>query len=157
MNLTSIHQRYQHALPSVQSLTLLFVRVTCGWNFFLAGKGKLAHIEATTEFFASLSLPAPHAHAVLIGSLEMVGGLLLLSGLFTRAIAVPLAATMIVAYATAHREEGFLSLSDFTDQAPFSFLVACMIAIAFGAGRFSVDQYLQPWIAKTYRTASIAS
>ncbi len=157
MKLPSILQRFQRALPTVQSLTLLFVRVTCGWNFFLAGKGKLGHIEATTEFFASLSLPAPHAHAVLIGSLEMVGGLLLLSGLFTRAIAIPLAATMIVAYATAHREEGFLSLSDFTDQAPFSFLVACLIAIAFGAGRYSIDQYLQPWIAKKYPIASIVS
>ena len=155
MSLSSLHQTYQRILPSLQSTVLLFVRITCGWSFFLTGKGKLSHLDATTEFFASLSLPAPHAHAVLVGSLEMVGGLFLLCGFFTRAISIPLAATMVVAYATAHREEAFLSLSDFTDQAPFSFLVATLIGIAFGAGRYSLDHALQPWIAKKFLIARL--
>lgn len=150
MKLASLHQAFERFLPHIQSVVLLFVRVTCGWSFFLTGKGKLSHLDATAEFFASLSLPAPHAHAMFVGALEMTGGLFLLGGFFTRMISVPLAATMVVAYATAHREEAFVSLSDFTDQAPFSFLVATLVCVAFGAGRLSIDQILQPRIAKKF-------
>lgn len=156
MTLTYLQQAYQRIQPGLQSAVLLFVRVTCGWNFYLTGKGKLGHLDATTEFFASLSIPAPHAHAVMIGSLEMVGGLFLLSGLLTRLISAPLAATMIVAYATAHREEAFVSLSDFSDQAPFSFLVATLVCMAFGAGRLSVDHALRS-IAKHVFPTKMAS
>ncbi len=154
MSLTFLQQRYQKIQPGLQSLVLLFVRVTCGWNFYLTGKGKLGHLDATTEFFASLSIPAPHANAVMIGSLEMVGGLFLLSGLLTRLISIPLAAAMVVAYATAHREDAFLSLSDFSDQAPFSFLVATLVCMAFGAGRISADHALCP-IAKKFFPATL--
>lgn len=156
MTLSSLHQTYQRILPGLQSVVLLFVRVTCGWSFYLTGKGKLAHLDATTEFFASLSIPAPHAHAVMIGSLEMVGGLLLLSGLFSRFISIPLAATMVVAYATAHRDEAFVSLSDFTDQSPFSFLVATLVCIAFGPGFLSADRALRS-ITRKFIPAKVAS
>jgi hypothetical protein len=52
---------------------------------------------------------------------------------------------MVVAYVTAHRDEAFASLSDFTDQAPFPFLMAALVTLAFGGGKFSVDRLLQPW------------
>src|SRR5437588_9869559 len=42
-------------------------------------------------------IPFPHFTATFIGSLEIVGGLLLLTGLTTRLIAVPFVAEMIVA------------------------------------------------------------
>ncbi len=157
MKLGSIHRTFLSQLPHLQSVILLFFRITCGWSFFLTGKGKLANLERTTKFFASLSLPAPHAHAVLVGSLEMIGGLMLVSGLFSRAISLPLAGTMVVAYLTAHRDEAFLSISDFTDQAPYSFLMATLFLFAFGAGRFSVDHFLQPRIAKFFSTSNIKS
>jgi putative oxidoreductase len=87
----------------------------------------------------------------------MIGGLMLVSGLFSRAISLPLAGTMVVAYLTAHRDEAFLSISDFTDQAPYSFLMATLFLFAFGAGRFSVDHFLQPRIAKFFSTSNIKS
>lgn len=126
--------------PAVQDLALLFVRITIGWQFFNTGKGKLAHIEKTTEFFASLDLPAPEAHAYFVGGLEMIGGLMLVAGLLTRVISIPLIVTMSVAYMTAHRAEAFASIGDFGDQEPFAFLMGCLITLAFGAGRVSLDR-----------------
>lgn len=148
MNLRLVTSTWAKVQPGLQSTVLLLVRVSMGWGFFLTGKGKLLNLERTTRFFDSLELPLPKFQAILAGSTEMVGGLLLIAGLGTRLISVPLAFTMVVAYLTAHRDEAFASLSDFTDQAPFPFLMAALVTLAFGAGKFSVDCLLQPWFER---------
>jgi putative oxidoreductase len=143
MNLKSIHATAPAIAPALQSAVLLMIRITMGWGFFLTGKGKLVNLERTTRFFTELHLPAPKFQAMLAGSTEMCGGLLLLIGFSTRLVSIPLAFTMVVAYLTAHREDAFKSLSDFTDQAPFPFLVAALVTMAFGAGRISLDRLLK--------------
>ena len=148
MKLRLLTDTWAKIQPAAQSTVLLLIRVSMGWGFFLTGKGKLINLERTTRFFDSLELPLPKFQAILAGSTEMAGGLLLLAGLGTRFISVPLAFTMVVAYLTAHRDEAFASLSDFTDQAPFPFLMAALVTLAFGAGKFSVDRLLQPWFEK---------
>ena len=145
MKLRLLTDTWAKIQPAAQSTVLLLIRVSMGWGFFLTGKGKLINLERTTRFFDSLHLPLPKFQAILAGSTEMAGGLLLLAGLGTRLISIPLAFTMVVAYLTAHRDEAFASLSDFTDQAPFPFLMAALVTLAFGAGKFSVDRLLQPW------------
>lgn len=145
MKLRLLTDTWAKIQPAAQSTVLLLVRVSMGWGFFLTGKGKLLNLERTTRFFDSLELPLPKFQAIVAGSTEMAGGLLLIAGLGTRLISVPLAFTMVVAYLTAHRDEAFASLSDFTDQAPFPFLMAALVNLAFGAGKFSVDRLLQPW------------
>jgi putative oxidoreductase len=47
--------------------------------------------------FTKLGIPFPHFTAAFIGCLEIVGGLLLLTGLMTRLIAIPFIGEMIVA------------------------------------------------------------
>ena len=76
---------------------LLGIRLYWGWQFFLSGKGKLGNLDQTAEFFSELGLPAPKFQAFLAGSTECFGGLLLLIGLGSRLISVPLMFTMIVA------------------------------------------------------------
>jgi putative oxidoreductase len=145
MKLQQLSGLWCKARPGLQSTVLLLIRVSMGWGFFLTGKGKLLNLDRTTRYFESLDLPLPKLQAMLAGGTEMAGGLLLIAGLGTRVISVPLAFTMGVAYLTAHRDEAFASLSDFTDQAPFPFLMAVLVTLAFGAGKFSIDRLLQPW------------
>lgn len=135
----------------VQDPALLFTRVTMGWLFFLTGKGKLGHLTDTTEFFASLGLPLPGFHAVAIGALECVGGLLLLAGFGTRLVAMLLAGSMTVAYLTAHTGD-FGGITAFADAAPFRFLLAALLLTAFGAGRWSIDG----WFGRRARTTTTA-
>lgn len=125
--------------PWVAASVLLLVRVLFGWQFYQTGKGKLANHAATTEFFASLNLPMPGLTAYMTGGLEMVGGILLLLGLMGRMTGAVLSGVMIVALLTAHRAEAFASIAGFAEQAPTPFLLAAATALAFGAGRFSVD------------------
>jgi putative oxidoreductase len=129
--------------PHGQSAVLLALRLLYGWFFAETGWGKLMNFERTSGFFESLGLPAPAVMAGLVGSTELVGGLLLAAGLGTRFAAASLSVVMVIAMATAHAEEAFASLSAFTEQAPYPFLVATLVLLAFGAGRLSLDDWLR--------------
>lgn len=146
MNLSSGYQKLDGVLATLgawaQPVLLLAIRLYWGWGFFQTGKGKLMNLEKTTAFFTDLNLPLPQLNAIAAGAVECVGGLLLMIGLGSRLVSVPLMFTMGVAYATAHREELGQIFSDpdkFTEAAPFLFLLACVIVFAFGPGKISVD------------------
>jgi len=125
-----------------QSLLLLVVRLYWGWAFFLTGKGKLMDLQKPTEFFLSLGIPFPHAQAILVGATECFGGLLLLAGLCSRLISLPLTILLTVAYLTADFDKVKMIFSDpdqFLTADEFLFLFAVVLVLAFGPGKFSVD------------------
>lgn len=129
-----------------QSPLLLLIRLWWGWSFAQTGWGKLMHLERTTNFFASLGLPAPQLNAAAAGTTELVGGALLLLGWYARFASPALIVVMAVAYATADREALAAVIGDtdkFTSAAPFLFLYAALIVFAFGPGRWSLDAFLR--------------
>jgi putative oxidoreductase len=132
----------RRAEPYGQSAVLLALRLLYGWQLAQTGWGKLAHLERTAGFFEGLGLPAPAALAALVGGTELVGGVLLAVGFGTRLAAAALTTVMLTAFFTAHAAEAFQSVSAFTEQAPFPFLVATLILLGFGAGRLSFDGWL---------------
>jgi len=126
----------------LQSPLLLVIRLYWGWQFAQTGWGKLMHLDRTAGYFASLNIPAPKLNAIAAGSTECLGGVLLFLGLFARPAAVPLIFTMIVAYVTADREALQAITSDpdkFVTAAPFLFLFASLVILAFGPGKLSLD------------------
>lgn len=126
----------------LRSPLLLVIRLYWGWQFAQTGWGKLMNLDRTAGFFASLGIPLPKVNAVLAGGTECLGGALLALGLFARPASVPLIFTMLVAYWTADRDalNAIVSDSDqFVTAAPFLFLLASLIVLAFGPGRFSLD------------------
>jgi putative oxidoreductase len=146
MNLTSAYAKLDGLVTTLggwlQPVLLLVVRGWWGWSFFLTGKGKLLNLDKTAAFFAELNIPLPKLNAIVAGSTECVGGLLLLVGLGSRLVSVPLIFTMLVAYATADKEAVAAIFSDpdkFTSATPFLFLLACLMVFAFGPGRLSLD------------------
>lgn len=126
----------------LQSPVLLAMRVYWGWQFFVSGKGKLGDLDKVADFFSSLNIPAPKLNAILAGSTECCGGLLLLVGLASRLISIPLIFTMIVAYLTAESDSLKAIFDDpdkFTGATPFLFLLTSVVVFAFGPGVFSLD------------------
>lgn len=133
---------YARALNDFQPVFLLLIRLYWGWQFFVAGRGKLMNLERTAEFFGGLGIPAPQLNAMMAGGTECFGGLLLMVGVAARIITLPLIGTMIVAYLTAHTDEAralFSHPDDFVTAPPFLFLLASVIVLVFGPGLFSVD------------------
>src|SRR5580704_7215949 len=130
------------AASSLQSPFLLVVRLYWGWQLEQSGWGKLHNIDKVTEFFLSLGLPAPGLTAHFIASLEFVGGVLLILGLASRLIAVPLTINLIVAFIIADHDALMSVFSDpdkFYAAAPYTFLVASLLILIFGPGKFAVD------------------
>ncbi|HEX7655171.1 MAG TPA: DoxX family protein [Verrucomicrobiae bacterium] len=136
-----------------QSLLLLTLRLVYGGQYIQTGHGKLMNLERTTQFFTDLHIPAPGFHAVLVGSTEFFGGILLVLGLGTRLVSVPLIISMIVAYLTAERAEAFKSLDSFTSAAPYQFLLACLILLHFGPGKLAIDAWFARQAQKRLATA----
>ncbi len=138
---------------SLQSPFLLAVRLYWGWQFAQTGWGKLGDIHKVTNFFTSLGIPAPALNAWFVSGLEFAGGILLILGLGSRLIALPLAIDMIVAYLTADREALGQIFSDpdkFYAAAPYTFLVASLIILIFGPGKFSLDALLTKRVKAQY-------
>ena len=92
--------------PLLLRLYLAPVMMQAGWN-------KLVGFENTAAWFGnSLGLPFPELMAALAAGTEFFGGILLLLGLATRWICVPLMFTMIIAMVTVHWQNGWLAIAD---------------------------------------------
>ena len=129
----------------MQSPFLLLVRLYWGWQFIETGWGKVNNIGKVVEFFTTLGIPAPALNAHFIAGLELIGGILLVVGLAARPIGLLLTSNMLVAYATADREALFSIFREpdkFYAAAPYTFLIASLIVLIFGAGKFSIDSWI---------------
>ncbi len=143
----------------LRSPLLLLIRLCWGIQFFMTGLGKLMHIQKIIDYFTSIPIVFPALNAYLVGCTEMIGGALLTLGLASRLTAIPLAFTLVIAYLTTEKD-AIRSLYTFTDvdpfltAAPFLFLFACLIILAFGPGVFSLDHLIGRRLAKSpYRAA----
>lgn len=94
----------------------LLLRLYLAPVFWIAGTNKLAHFDSTVEWFANpdwgLGLPMPWLMAFLATATEVIGAILLLLGLGTRYISVPLMITMVVAAFTVHWQNGWQAVAD---------------------------------------------
>jgi len=143
--LTNLYGLLIRVSNSLQSPFLLAVRLYWGWQFAQTGWGKLGDIGKVTNFFTTLGIPAPALNAWFVSGLEFAGGILLILGLGSRLIALPLAIDMVVAYITADREALGKIFSDpdkFYAAAPYTFLFASLIVLIFGPGKYSLDAML---------------
>jgi putative oxidoreductase len=145
LRLKRLYNLFFYYVAFGQSPFLLFVRLYWGYQLIQSGWGKLHHLDKVTEFFTSLNLPVPGQTAVAISCLEFFGGIFLTIGLLSRLTALALTINLIVAYITADREALFSIFSDpdkFYAAAPYTFLVASVIVLLFGPGKFAVDYLL---------------
>ncbi len=87
--------------PDTAPRATLLVRVMAGTVFFWEGVMKFV-FPATLGVgrFTKLGIPFPDVMATFVGGLDIIGGLLLIAGLLTRVIAVPLLVDMVVAMLT---------------------------------------------------------
>ena len=77
--------------------SILLLRLMAGGVFLWEGILKFVYVNQGVGRFTKLGLPLPDFTANFVACLEIGGGLLLLSGLLTRLIAIPFVVEMIVA------------------------------------------------------------
>lgn len=116
----SIHNAIFPRLQYLDGLAPLALRLYLVPVFWMAGTQKIAGIENTIEWFGNpdwgLGLPFPTLLAYLAAYTEAIGALLLLIGLATRWISIPLIATMLVAAFAVHWDNGWYAIADSSSQ-----------------------------------------
>lgn len=123
----------------------LALRLTAGAIFVSQGYRKLFNDPAAPHGLANLEsmihargLPMAGRLAVLVSTVELIGGVALLVGLFTRLAAVPLGGVLLVAIAGFKLRAGFLGGWDW----PLSVLALVVAVALLGPGAVSLDAVL---------------
>jgi uncharacterized membrane protein YphA (DoxX/SURF4 family) len=76
---------------------IILLRLMAGGVFLWEGILKFIYVNQGVGRFTKLGLPFPQATANMIGALQIVGGILLITGFLTRPIAIPFVIEMLVA------------------------------------------------------------
>ena len=95
-------------------------------------------LQGTTAFMEKLAIPHANVAAVLSGSAEFFGGVLLLLGIAARLAAIPMAINMAVACATAHH--GFSAMTGGMEY-PLTLAIVLFGLILTGPGGFSLGRF----------------
>jgi putative oxidoreductase len=130
------------AVGCLQSPLLLAMRLYWGWQMFVSGRAHLSDVPAMVQRFQGWGIPHPTLNVYLSGLTECTCGLLLLVGLASRIITIPLVINFCVAYLTASRQTVLNIFNDpdaFVSDAAFLFLLTSFIVLVFGPGKFSLD------------------
>ena len=119
------------------------VRVVTGVLFVLFSLGKFVDHAQESADFDHYGIPAPEVATYLVGALELLGGLLLVVGLFTRPAALLLALNLVGAIATAGRVDG----GTFHLGVAPAMLVAMLFLVWAGSGRLALDRAMRVRLA----------
>ena len=128
------------AIRTLEPFARSLFRAVAGFTFSLHGMQKLLGLfgglngKGATVPFASLLGFA--------GGLELIGGLLLILGLFTSPVAFILCGEMAVAYFKAHFPHGFLPLLNHGELAVLYCFIFLYLCVA-GAGPLSLDSLIR--------------
>jgi putative oxidoreductase len=123
-------------LTTCRPWALSLLRIIIGLLFLEHGTSKYLSLPVSQMTGAS-----PMSLSGFNGIIEIVGGVLILLGLFTRPVAFILAGDMAVAYFLAHAPRGFFPLLNGGELAIVYCFVFLYIAAA-GPGPWSVDHLL---------------
>ncbi|ABX03118.1 MAG TPA: DoxX family protein [Herpetosiphon sp.] len=132
---------------------IAILRIVVGFIFFMHGLDKFnGGIEGTAGFLTSLGIPAPTFMAILLIATELIGGIMLMLGLFTRYVAVAEAIAMVVALVTVHLDAGFSSREGGYEYV-LALIAASVALVLLGSGSLALDNLLSPRLTGRQITA----
>ncbi len=136
-------------VSGAQWVPQLLVRLFVGYFFLETGWGKIHNLDTFTERFVEWGIPMPAFNAALSGWTEFLGGLLVVLGLFTRPICIPLVINMAVA-TLAVRLKKVAGLDDFVELDEPLYALSFLWLFFSGPGWVSLDHLLGRVLRKRY-------
>lgn len=134
------------------SKTTILIRLVVGAVFLSEGIQKfLFPAIRGAGRFEKIGLPSPELLGSFIGATEMICGVLILIGLFTRLASIPLIIIMLVAFATTKSavfiEKGFWEMLH-GSRTDWSMLLGSLFILIKGGGAWSLDQKFKHFFAQ---------
>jgi uncharacterized membrane protein YphA (DoxX/SURF4 family) len=116
MLFVNLYQKCVDLLKHFEGIAPLALRLYLAPVLMQAGYNKLSHFGDSAAWFGNpdwgLGLPFPELMVALAAGTELIGGGLLILGLATRLISIPLMVTMLVAAFAVHWDNGWLAIAD---------------------------------------------
>ena len=127
--------------------SILLVRIAVGLIFFTQGILKYVDPNMGVVRFTRIGFPHPYFTAHFVGTFEVLCGLLLLLGLWTRLVSVPLLIVITTAIATTKVPELFRPNQGFSymvsdARTDFAMFCCLIFLISLGGGNWSLDATL---------------
>lgn len=126
---------------SLDTIILLIIRLILAYGFYIPAKMKIKDVGAIASWFESMNYPFPVVNAYLATLTEVTGVVLLVLGLATRLITIPLMVVMLVAIFTVHLPNGFEAGNN-GFEIPLYYLILLAVLFVYGGGRLSIDNLL---------------
>jgi putative oxidoreductase len=123
--------------PISADLAILILRLTFGGLFIYHGYGKLMMFDQFYANFPDLIGIGPKLSFVLVLIAELIGGLFVAIGLFTRISVIPVFIAMVVAYFVAHANDPFTQ-----KELAFAYMLFSVVVFFLGSGKWSVDSLI---------------
>lgn len=136
------YDRFSDSMALATDLPLLFLRLILAYGFYHPAMMKLKDVNAIGGWFESMGYPLPYLSAYMAAITEGLGVVLLILGLGTRIITVPLMFVMLVAVFSVHYANGFAA-GDNGYEIPLYYLLMLFTLFVMGAGRISADYLIK--------------
>ena len=130
-------------INSFKTPLVIVGRVLLALMFIYSGFGKLTNLEGTAGYIASGGLPMASVLAVVVGLLELLGGLAIAVGFHARWAGLALGVFTLAASVLFHKFWAVPAEQAFVQQLMFmkniSVAGGLLLLAAFGAGAISID------------------
>ncbi len=126
---------------------IILIRILVGWVFVSEGIQKfLFPAQLGVGRFAKIGIPSPQIMAPFVGAVEIIFGLLVILGLFTRLATIPLLCVIVTAIATTkipmlHISGVWAMLHE--ARADFSMLLGLLFLLIVGGGGLALERARQ--------------
>ncbi|KRN76015.1 DoxX family protein [Weissella minor] len=115
------------------SMIKIMLGITMAWHGF----AKVTDLQGTGQFFASLGLPTQMA--LMIGLIELIGGIMMIAGVLVPIVALLFVGVLAGAIVTVKLQSGFLNGYEYE---------LFLLVVSAGMGLFYADdKYLQRMLA----------
>jgi len=139
----TLYNKFIEGTGKLQDVPLLLFRIVLAIGFYEPAMMKLKNLSGVAEWFGSMNYPLPMVSASLSMVTEVSGILLLVLGLGTRLISLPMMFIMVIASLTVHLPNGFPA-GDNGFEIPLYYFLMLFALVIYGPGKYSLDHLIRP-------------
>ena len=143
--IASTASRLLDVLYKFRWLGPLVARLSFGYFWLETGIAKVQNLDGFTQRFMGWGIPFPAFSAGLSAWTELIGGALIMLGLFTRLISIPMIINMIVAIVLVV-SANFQGIDEFVEADETVYILIFFWLLMAGPGKVSLDTLLARWL-----------
>ena len=134
----ALYKKFVKGTEKLRDVQLLLFRFILAIGFYGPAMMKVKNLSGVAEWFESMNYPLPMVTATLSMVTEVTGIVLLIVGLGTRLISIPLMFVMVIATLTVHLPNGFPA-GENGFEIPLYYFLMLFALVVYGSGKYSLD------------------